>query len=315
MPGTTLLALRILMSTEVARAICLGDFFMAPEPEKAKILWDAGIYDASVTFFTVDQRLDEATARKLALGAASNETRSFSFGNCPADKNADLKKTEKTWLALFTAPAAAKISGSDLKIDGSSTYCTETSLRWVGTSGPSRDLTWKLPTQDGVATFTCGHDQPGAKTSDLGPELWFSIPTGKGPAINAPHQELLGKTTDPEKSFVFWINSVRAEEKKLPLEIVDVKSGLHGFPDLMSKSTPFHDRNALRSLKKLGRKKLGLELTGENRVVAATLTDAAWLFWNSPRHRDLLLDTSSTHALIQSNTKKGIVMSVVLFSK
>ena len=325
MPGTTLLALRILMSIDVARAICLGDFFTATEPEKAGILWDAGIYDASVNFFTVDQKLDEPTARKFAIGAASIDTRSFSFGHCPREK-AGVKKNEKSWLALFTAPTPAKITGNRLTI-GDLSSCAEVSARWIGPSGVSRPLEkksdeskdgfWELPAKDGVATVTCGHDQPPTKTSDLGPELWFSIPTGKGPPDRAPHQELLANAADPKKSFMTWINSVRADEKRLALERIDEAMGMPGAPDLTTASTPLHDRKALRRLKESGKKKPGLELTGENRVVTATMADAAWLFWNSPRHRDLLLDARSSQALIQSKTNKGqgIVLSIVLFSK
>ena len=325
MPGTTLLALRILMSIDVARAICLGDFFAAPEPEKARRLWDAGIYDASVTFFTAGQKLDEAAAQKLARSAAGDETRSFSFGDCPTEKPR-LKKTEKSWLALFTAPTAAKITANELNVGGSSS-CTEISVRWVGSSGvshplekksaKSKDDFWQLPAKDGVVTVTCGHDLPLAKPSDLGPELWFSIPTGKGPSIRAPHQELLANTQDTKKSFMTWINSVRADEKKMPLKRIDEASSMPGVPDLTSDSTPIHDRKSLRTMKELGNKKLGLVMTGENRVVAATLADSAWLFWNSPRHRDLLLDPKASHALIQSKSNKGqgIVLSVVLFSR
>jgi len=282
MPGTTLLALRILMSIDVARAICLGDFFTAPEPEKARILWDAGIYDASVNFFTVDQKVDEPTARKFAIGAASTQTRSFSFGHCPSETG-DLKKTEKSWLALFTAPTATKITGNRLKIGGLSS-CAEMSARWVGPSGVGSPLEkkgndskagfWQLPAKDGVATITCGHDQPRTKTSDLGPELWFSIPTGKGPTNRLPHQELLTDAPDPKKSFMTWINSVRADEKRLALERIDEETSMPGVPDLTTASTPLHDRKALLRLKESGNKKLGLELTGENRVVAATLADA-----------------------------------------
>ncbi len=318
-----MLALRILMSTEIARAICLGDFFTTPEPEKAKLLWDAGIYDASVAFFTAGQKLDEPTARKFAVSNAGTETRSFSFGDCPTEKPG-FKKNEHSWLALFTAPTAAKITGNQLKIDGS-TSCTEISVRWVGASGVSRALEkkldaskngfWELPAKDGVATVTCGHDRPRSKPSDLGPELWFSIPTGKGPSKRAPHQELLANASDAKKSFMTWINSVRADEKKLPLEGIDEASNMPGVPDLTANSTPFHDRKSLRAVKELARKKIGFEMTGENRVVAATLADAAWLFWNSPRHRDLLLDARSSHALIQSKANKGIVLSILLFSK
>lgn len=323
MPGTTLLALRILMSTEFARAICLGEFFMAPEPEKAKILWDAKIYDASVAFFTVDQKIDESIARKFAGTGASRETKSFSFGACPVEKVGPTK-SDKSWLAIFTAPASAIIIGEKLIIPLPSP-CAATSVRWVGTAGVSRGLEkireksedggWLLPAKDGIVTVTCGHDQPSVKASDLGPELWFSIPTGKGPPNTVPHQKLLGPSKDPQKAFLAWINAVRDDEKKVPLKMLDEASALAGVPDLTSKSTPFHDRDNLKKIKKLAREKLGLEMIGEDRVVAATLLDSAWLFWNSPRHRDLLLSQKSSRALIQINTKKGITLSAVLFAK
>jgi hypothetical protein len=305
------LALRIVASTEIARAICLGDFFRAPEPEKARILWNSGIHDAGVQFFTTDAQLDPTTAEKTARQNAGAETRSFAFGSCPAGKSE--ARSPSTWIAFFLAPAPVKLHDDRMEIPGGDS-CASLIVRSVTARGPSQiidrrpDGSWQFPRQDGVVTVTCSHDSAQIQRAAYkGPELWYAIPTGKGPASRVP----------AEKSLITWINQVRKLENLEPLKSVKLRRA----PDLSRDETPLHDRKKLREIAVLARNQQKLSLVGEDRVIARSTEDAAWLLWNSPRHRDLLLSKDARSIMVQETINKPddkrqgtITSSLLLFS-
>ncbi len=317
-----MLGLRLLLSTEIARAVCLGDFFSAPEPAKAKILWDGGVYDASVAVFTTDTKLDAAAARSSAEKSGHPEARSYAFGACPGDagKKSPAISSPKSWLAIFTASAPAQLNGLELVLSEEvRKFCPNWLVRSAGRQGSSQNVAeklpgrWLLPDADGIVTVTCSHDDA-ARASDRGPELWYSIPTGKGPAPEVPHRNILSQKADHQKSALLtWINALRQDNGLGQLK----EARLPGAPDLTAIKTPFHDRKALEKIRKVAHSgKLKLVLSGENRVLARTEQDAAWLWWNSPRHRDLLIKPEATHALIQTRAVgHSLIVSLVLFSE
>ena len=311
------LALRIIASTEIARAVCLGDFFRATEPEKARIMWDAGVYDAGVQFFTTGSSLNDTTAADVAKEHGRKGVGSFAFGTCP-----DSKSGPRTWIAFFPSPVAATIVDDLLNVPAKGA-CEELMVRSVGLTGPSQKVgnvsggRWKLPRKNGIVTVTCSHDAPTAKKpSRTGPELWFSIPTGKGPASTVPGDEFLkdaNQTQDFKRALATWINKVRDLEGLTTLRQVSLPDA----PDLSKSATPLHDRKLMAKLRAIARKHEELALTGEDRVIARSLQDAAWLLWNSPRHRDLLLSVSSRSILVQTTTDAVTGMttaSLLLFS-
>jgi len=311
------LALRIIASTEIARAICLGGFFRATEPEKARIMWDAGVYDAGVQFFTTESRLDDAIAGNIAREKSGTWVRAFGFGACP-----DGKSGARSWIAFFPSAVAANVKNENLILPETKD-CTDLMVRFVGPSGPSQtidrvsDGRWKLPRQNGIVTATCSHDGAAEKKpSRMGPELWFSIPTRKGPASTVPDSEFLKDTNPPQafkRTLATWISKVRERENLGPLRQISLTDA----PDLSKSATPLHDRNLMAQLDAIARKIEQLALTGEDRVLARSAQDAAWMLWNSPRHRDLLLSANSNSILIQTTTDAATGMttaSLLLFS-
>ncbi|NDE15556.1 hypothetical protein EBZ80_11565 [bacterium] len=311
------LALRIIASTEIARAVCLGDFFRATEPEKAHMMWDAGVYDAGVKFFTTESRLDNATAGIVAREKSGAGVRAFGFGTCP-----DGKSGARSWIAFFPSAVAANVKNENLILPEAKD-CTDLVVRFVGPSGPSQsvdrvsDGRWKLPRQNGIVTATCSHDgAAGKKPSRMGPELWFSIPTRQGPASTVPDSEFLKETNPPQdfkRTLATWINKVRERENLGPLRQISLADA----PDLSKSATPLHDRKLMSQLAAIALKVEQLALTGEDRVLARSAQDAAWLLWNSPRHRDLLLSVNSNSILIQTTTDTATGMttaSLLLFS-
>lgn len=311
------LALRIIASTEIARAICLGDFFRAPEPEKARILWNSGIHDAGVQFYTTDARLDRASAENVARKNAGTGTRAFAFGPCPEEKSGPPSTISSTsarsWMAFFQAPAELKVRGDRFEIPGGDA-CANFVVRSVTVTGPSQsvdraaDGSWKIPPQDGLVTVTCSHDRAGSPdAARQGPELWYSVPSGKGPA---PMNPVPG-------SLFAWINEARKLENLHPLSPIRLRHA----PDLSKAQTSLHDRKKLREIAALARNQQKLSLVGEDRVIARSTEDAAWLLWNSPRHRDLLLSKDARSIMVQETKNKPddkrqgtITSSLLLFS-
>jgi hypothetical protein len=324
------LAVRIIASTEIARAVCLGDFFRAAEHIKAQTLWEAKIHDAGVSFFTTDRVLDKASAQNLVRSAQSDATqltqaassaRSFAFGKCPTATPEIGKKSDvKSWLALFSSPKQAEVTEKDLRLPRFTT-CKETIVRWIsawqGTSiklTPDSNQKFQIPSDDGLISVTCSHDVKGLPPAANGPELWFSIPTGKGPSAIPPGNVADNVQAENFSTQLFqWINRIRALEKLKPLEKLD----LPGVPDLTRNRSPLHDRKLLQQVSEHARVARNYAFQGENRVVARNIADAAWLLWNSPRHRDLLLDSRARFGLLQFYSDSGsgqITASILLFS-
>ena len=72
-----------------------------------------------------------------------------------------------------------------------------------------------------------------------------------------------------------------------------------------------HDRLLLKRVA-AGLGSHDLHFVGEDRARAADLSRVAWLLWNSPRHRALLLDKSATHAGIAIKEVRGEMLAVVV---
>ncbi|MEY4631096.1 MAG: hypothetical protein RIQ81_1216 [Pseudomonadota bacterium] len=314
MPASAL-ALRILTSVEIARAVCLGDFFHLDEAAKARALWSSGIHDADVDFFTATTPLTESAARQaLAKHSASNR-RSFAFGECPTE-NKKRGQSPRAWVAAFRAPTAPIIEGEKIALPPG-TGCRDFFVRSLGPAGRSSgvqvqmDGKFAIPAADGTVTVTCSHDEKDKTISRHGPELWFAFPAGKGPAAEVPGRNSILAQKDPAAGFIVWINHLRAIEKLPPVEPVTFK----GAPNLTRNATALHDRKQLAKIADLAKKQHGLTLSGEDRVMAKTRDDAMWLLWNSPRHRDLLLAPEATQIMVQAsqNNEHGLLITSLIF--
>lgn len=311
------LALRILTSSEIARAVCLGDFFRLAEPAKAQLLWNAGIYDADVEFFTADTSLTEGAARRALADSGAKSRRSFAFGACPA-KSENANPAARSWIAAFRAHAALVVADGKISMPAKA-ECRNFLVRSIGPSGRSTGLKnspdgrIEIPSMDGTVTITCSHDENTKTMAAVGPELWFTIPTGKGPSAEVPGRSAIPAKSDFSAAVIAWVNHLRAAEKLSPVTPVTLRNA----PDLTRHASALHDRKQLAKIAELAKKQLRLKLSGEDRVVAKTRDDALWLLWNSPRHRDLLLAPEASRILIQtgmSGSGGTLVASLIFFS-
>ena len=139
-----------------------------------------------------------------------------------------------------------------------------------------QDLNAKLPKDiDGTLSLTCW-----PMDALTGPKLWFLLPLGKGPSLSFPLKK-------NHYSFMEWINEIRARESLNPLGFNDLRLN-QSLKTLTSDSQVEHDKNKLLQIKS-DLKKEGLTLLGENRGLGKNLEEIFWLLWNSPQHRNLLL--------------------------
>lgn len=324
--------------TEIARAVCSGSFFHATAAQKAQLLWASKIYDAGVEFHLADEQLTATSARELADSLQHPGIRAFSFGECPQLKGKS-KQSRKAWLALFPARHSAEINAKRQLAVTVDDECATLSANFAGTDGRMKKLVpknhgnWPLPEADGVVSVTCGFDSARGPKQDntkpektnqnkrsRGPELWYTVPTGRGPNLTVPHQNVLTGNSkirvlsDENEALVKWINRIRGDLGLKPI----VKLQLDGQSELLQNPTQLHDRKVLQRMNQVANKK-NLGLTGEDRAVGSNLTDVAWLLWNSPRHRELLMNNRATHAVVASKKTpppaQQLILSLMLFEK
>lgn len=134
----------------------------------------------------------------------------------------------------------------------------------------------------GLASVTCLPLQ-----AQFGPIPWAMIPTLEF-GLSAPMVE---QVRDPQ-TLGDWVNHLRSREGLPRLEVqTDINRQVAKMTaDLIQDNqTVTHHRPLLQHVRQqLAQAKF--ELLGENRVKADTYKKMAWLLWNSPRHRRLVLN-------------------------
>lgn len=143
---------------------------------------------------------------------------------------------------------------------------------------------------DGVIGVTCQPKAPRWR----GPTLWFLYPTGNGPAASVPEAEIFAESPAMPVADLLaaWVNRVRIKEGLKALEFkaeLTEQAGLLAVDGSLS-----HDRNLLKKTAALLADTAQLKLLGEDRVRGKDAASMAWLWWNSPRHRALLLNPDAT---------------------
>ena len=160
---------------------------------------------------------------------------------------------------------------------------------------------------DGLLAFTCS---PKFDTS-LGPQPWFFVPTGLGPSAEVPFESLLKNSqVNTRDLFLNWVNQIRFQEELSPLEPFSERLREIMKPLFQNKSVN-HRPKLLRKVKKNLKLEQG-QLIGENLVKGESPRIMAWMLWNSPRHRKLLLSAKASHLGIHwSQVKQGHLMVMV----
>lgn len=182
----------------------------------------------------------------------------------------ELKERCRSWRASFAASeggVSKVIASSETrvtmpKIEGLpqgvvSLHCTPKFPRWAGEQG------WYFyPTRD--------------------PQSFVDFP-GKA-SLNQRDID----TVDLQQGLFSWLSGIRLREKLDPLVLSRELS--EAASQLLVSDGVDHDVTLMEVVRKKFSTPL-LTLEGENRVRGRTLEEIAWLLWNSPRHRDLLLST------------------------
>ncbi len=143
---------------------------------------------------------------------------------------------------------------------------------------------------DGVLSVTCQPKTPRWR----GPVLWFLYPTGLGPDQIVPEAEVFAEAPamPVHDQLAAWVNRIRRREGLKALEFkaeLAEQAGLLAIDGGLS-----HDRVLLKKTASLLDETAKIHLIGEDRVRAKDAASMAWLWWNSPRHRQLLLNTDAT---------------------
>lgn len=160
---------------------------------------------------------------------------------------------------------------------------------------------------DGLVSVTCLPRYPAWQ----GPVLWFMTPVKNGPGSEVPESQVLDE--DPATDILAWVNAVRAKEKLPPL--VSEHPRVKWLSEqLLKNATIRHNRKLMERADGVLKRNRG-KFVGENRVRAATPQEMAWLLWNSPRHRSLILTKEATHLSVSVQAQQQETLAVLAFAR
>lgn len=287
--------------------------------------WKHGLYDAQMSgqFFTPKAdapQLSEAQLEQVAMKAASQQAHhGYSGKLCPSGK---------AWVVTTPgARALVRTTKNTYQLDAQevATYCRDfyldfapaaagssrrLSLPEIGAQNPLLTISTEL-LEPGVLSLTCLPRQP----SWQGPVVWYLAPVKGGPHKSPPfHKVQKSKVpTDSPEHLLSWINRLRRGEKlshlaRLPEPMQQTVA------TLLNTQGVVHDRRRLSSVKSAF-SQASAQFLGENRVQGSSFNDIAWLLWNSPPHRKLLLNDRATHIDIQSVPAGREQLFVIVLAK
>jgi len=263
-------------------------------------LWKLGIYEAQISgkIFKPFQNkgLQEDFIQVQARNyAGKNNHHSFAWGSC---------KNNSSWIASFPAGGRMKTSHRTkyaIAKDTLDSNCKKYQADYIAALGGK-----KVPLKftqndenelvidasklaDGVVSVSCLPKTPEWQ----GYTTWFLAPIKNGPPAKAPFIDSSYVFNKTKINFIKWINQIRIQEKLQPLKTNDLNL------EKATRSLAFseeivHDRRSKEMVENL-LEKSNLKIVGENRVKGRSYIELAWLLWNSPRHRDLLLSAKATH--------------------
>jgi hypothetical protein len=276
--------------------------------------WALGIFDAQLDGRFLESsripsdKLREAVEQKAKSIARLNFPGGYAFGVCPGGL--------KAWaLSMPAATPLRLMEGSKsfmVPIHHLAKRCTSWTVDYVkAIGGPPRQL---QPNSKGLLdirglerggiSLTC---QPRYPTW-AGPVLWYLMPVGGLPDQIPPMGEELS-TGHLGTSLASWIQKIRAKEGLRPLIFSEVVSK---YADLLAVSgTLQHNKSQQAFVERLMKESRILAI-GEDRVQGSSAKIMAWLLWNSPRHRRLLLDPQATLFGIGSTAAHEDTLAVVM---
>ncbi len=275
-----------------------------------------GIVDSGIEFYTLaptagasSERLNQH-AQKLAQ---RNHHLGYAYGVCSESLH---------WIATMPAPEPLRWTESEIDLDirmlGQS--CNLVRADFVqAAEGKQRLLFLSRDSQNssvvrvnsglltrGTVSITCTPKE----NLGIGPVMWWFLPIKEGP-LDPPDWQIF--SGNKQASLAGWINSLRKRAGFPPLAPHNV---LQSAAQILVRDNHsiVHNRAELKEAADLVQKSHG-QFLGENRVIADDLTQAAWLLWNSPRHRALLLEPKATHFATSTLTQGAQAISVMVFAK
>jgi hypothetical protein len=278
----------------LGQLFCKGDI----TPQK---LWAEGIYEGQIE----GQKIESPSFVNL------NETELWGQAKSLADLRhgggyaAGLCSQHMGWTAAMPGSSPLRLKNNqsiDLPKSDLKERCRSWTLYFSASEGGLSKVLATTDLGDSVAKV------PGAGVMSLhcrpkfprwaGEQVWSFYPTmelkdyGDFPE-KARIKDLSLTAGDVQLELLKWIAAIRVREKLAPFVLSPVLS--EAASELLVSDSIDHDLHHMEQIrKKLGRSQAQLE--GENRVRGKTLEEIAWLLWNSPRHRDLLLTGSSAKA-------------------
>ena len=257
-------------------------------------LWKIGFTKTQVAMGTVSFKgaLNLQKLRVFIEKKAHHKSHNaFTFGRCP---------NKTAWYATFPSPMRVTQSAQRIEfhLKGMNKYCRSAAVYFASQNGGrARKLaTTKFkpaPTSliintaflpAGSLSFNC---RPRTKT--ISTVLWELIPVHDAGHTKLPFDHLL-KETNTAIALTTWINAVRRENLMAPLK--PTQSMVRD--TLLKNPTINHFKSNVDKAAKILKRK-GKRFIGENRVIGDNHEDMAWMLWNSPSHRSLLLNTNATH--------------------
>ena len=283
-------------------------------------LWNIGIFDAGLKVYQLKPALAPNTQDRLnRLGrelAQNNNHRGFLWGQCSAQRH---------FIATTPSPQnfTVKKGRFNLNTDTIRHHCHRMRIDYAHAflTKPRKILsmeTKKLPKQisldlnlldRGTLGITCKPKVPQWQ----GTELWALFPVGLGP-LEKPIQFDFLKTDQSIQHLSRWVNHVRTAMNLKRLSKGSIKVEELAKPLIQKNQTIMHNRRQLKQISKKF-KKINGRFLGENRVKSRDTAEMAWLLWNSPRHRSLLLSKKATHLTTLARKIKDEDLAVLVFAK
>ncbi len=271
-------------------------------------LWQKQVFDAQIQGFRVRPKGRKPLTTTALEKMAQEQSQRMGHGGFAHAICAD----GTGW--FLTTPAARGVGFSDelLRIPAEtlSASCREIYLDFASEHESStrtvplpqrRDASdWAINSHflaAGSLSITCLPKQPDWQ----GPVLWSLVPIQKAKMAPPITVTFGGPNPAPEK-LLAWVNELRLSSKIAPLQ--PNRHMDEAAQQLSQEATVTHDRRVLAKVR-AGLEAHKLAFLGENRAQGKTLDDISWLFWASPRHRQLLMESAAKYIGISVRSGKN----------
>jgi hypothetical protein len=278
-------------------------------------LWKYDIFDGQIEAFTVEdlhtRPIDEQDLWDRAKSIATvRHAGGYVAGLCPSNRG---------FIATMPAPTPLLIKNGKLLLPLSklNSECQSWTIDYTafagGRSTPMEqgELQKKWSSlRPGMISVSCQPPSP----RWLGPKIWYFIPIKKEELLKNPTPEFDSSLSlsqrqnhgqdDLQNQLVTWIQKIRQKENLPPFQLDKATSAAASL--LSTNLTIDHDRSLLNKIKQ-NFENPTMSFVGENRVQGSNLKHIVWMLWNSPKHRDLLLE----HPKNQKTPLIGIEITTV----